>query len=106
MHSKDVAHLYHMPHTRACTHTGEACGLVKNLALMAHITSDANEGPVLRMLLSLGVIDATLLSAEEVRHFAVSPPCLSFPLVFPVTWYHPRVPSIPHVAFTRDIVNA
>ena len=45
---------------------GEACGLVKNLALTAHITAGGDEQPVLRMLLGLGVVDATLLSAEEV----------------------------------------
>ena len=66
---------------------GEACGLVKNLALTAHITSNADEQPILRMLLSFGVIDTSLLSAEEVP----APPCTHslVPLVLPhVTTVH------------------
>ncbi len=49
------------------TPEGEACGLVKNLALMAHITADTSDVPLLRLLLSLGVVDVSLLTSEEVR---------------------------------------
>jgi DNA-directed RNA polymerase III subunit RPC2 len=37
------------------TPEGEACGLVKNLALMTHITTDVEEGPIIRLALMLGV---------------------------------------------------
>ncbi|ULT99696.1 hypothetical protein L3Y34_000764 [Caenorhabditis briggsae] len=39
------------------TPEGEACGLVKNLALISHITTDSDEKPVLRLLLNSGVED-------------------------------------------------
>jgi len=51
----------------ADTPEGEACGLVKNLALLAHVTSDAEERPVLRACLDLGVEDVALLSGAEVH---------------------------------------
>lgn len=37
------------------TPEGEACGLVKNLALMTHITTDVEEDPIVRMAFMLGV---------------------------------------------------
>lgn len=37
------------------TPEGEACGLVKNLALMTHITTDVDEEPLVRLVHSLGV---------------------------------------------------
>jgi DNA-directed RNA polymerase III subunit RPC2 len=37
------------------TPEGEACGLVKNLALMTHITTDVEEEPVIRLAYMLGV---------------------------------------------------
>ena len=37
------------------TPEGEACGLVKNLALMTHITTDVEEDPILRIATLLGV---------------------------------------------------
>jgi DNA-directed RNA polymerase III subunit RPC2 len=37
------------------TPEGEACGLVKNLALMTHITTDIEEGPIRRLVFILGV---------------------------------------------------
>ncbi|GJU44594.1 DNA-directed RNA polymerase III subunit 2 [Tanacetum coccineum] len=36
------------------TPEGEGCGLVKNLALMAHVTTDQDEGPVATLCLVLG----------------------------------------------------
>lgn len=44
------------------TPEGEACGLVKNLALMTHITVDVEEEPTARLALNLGVEDINLLS--------------------------------------------
>jgi DNA-directed RNA polymerase III subunit RPC2 len=45
------------------TPEGEACGLVKNLALMTHITTDVEEEPLLRVI--------TLLGVEGIRSVAV-----------------------------------
>lgn len=47
------------------TPEGEACGLVKNLALMTHITTDLEESPLARLAYNLGVEDINLLSGEE-----------------------------------------
>lgn len=54
------------------TPEGEACGLVKNLALMTHITTDQEEDPIIRLAFNLGVEDIQYLSGEE----------LSFPIVY------------------------
>lgn len=37
------------------TPEGEACGLVKNLALMTHITTDVEEEPIIKVAFMLGV---------------------------------------------------
>ena len=37
------------------TPEGEACGLVKNLALMTHITTDVEEAPIIKVAFMLGV---------------------------------------------------
>uniref|UniRef100_A0A3P8SA57 DNA-directed RNA polymerase subunit beta n=1 Tax=Amphiprion percula TaxID=161767 RepID=A0A3P8SA57_AMPPE len=54
------------------TPEGEACGLVKNLALMTHITTDMEDGPIIKLAFNLGVEDVNLLCGEE----------LSYPTVF------------------------
>uniref|UniRef100_A0A8B9U9H8 DNA-directed RNA polymerase n=1 Tax=Anas zonorhyncha TaxID=75864 RepID=A0A8B9U9H8_9AVES len=54
------------------TPEGEACGLVKNLALMTHITTDMEDGPIIKLASNLGVEDVNLLCGEE----------LSYPNVF------------------------
>src|SRR5882757_391213 len=46
------------------TPEGEACGLVKNLALMTHITTDVEEDPIVKVAFMLGV--------EGGRHFSFS----------------------------------
>lgn len=50
------------------TPEGEACGLVKNLALMTHITTDQDEEPIIRLAYNLGVEDISMLSGEEISH--------------------------------------
>lgn len=50
----------------------QACGLVKNLALMTHITTDMEDGPIIKLAFNLGVEDVNLLCGEE----------LSYPSVF------------------------
>ena len=50
------------------TPEGEACGLVKNLALMTHITTDQDEEPIVRIAFNLGVEDIRYLSGEELSY--------------------------------------
>ncbi|KAF2145950.1 uncharacterized protein K452DRAFT_294575 [Aplosporella prunicola CBS 121167] len=47
------------------TPEGEACGLVKNLALMTHITTEVPEDPVKRMVFILGAEDVQSASGNE-----------------------------------------
>ncbi|XP_011690080.1 PREDICTED: DNA-directed RNA polymerase III subunit RPC2-like [Wasmannia auropunctata] len=47
------------------TPEGEACGLVKNLALMAHITTAVPEEPIIKLVLNLGVENIYTLAGEE-----------------------------------------
>nr|QBH67447.1 DNA-directed RNA polymerase subunit beta [Ustilago esculenta] len=47
------------------TPEGEACGLVKNLALTTHITTDVDESPIARIAFTLGVEDIHLLTGAE-----------------------------------------
>lgn len=47
------------------TPEGESCGLVKNLALLTHVTTDDDEVPIARLCYNLGVEDIDLLSGEE-----------------------------------------
>ncbi|KAJ4768843.1 DNA-directed RNA polymerase subunit beta [Rhynchospora pubera] len=49
------------------TPEGESCGLTKNLALMTHVTTDEEEGPLIRLCYSLGVEDLAHLSGEEIH---------------------------------------
>ncbi|KAJ8870686.1 hypothetical protein PR048_029710 [Dryococelus australis] len=49
------------------TPEGEACGLVKNLALMTHITTEVEEAPIIRLAFNVGVEDVNLLGGEEVN---------------------------------------
>ncbi|KAJ1662764.1 DNA-directed RNA polymerase III complex subunit Rpc2 [Coemansia sp. RSA 1813] len=49
----------------ADTPEGELCGLVKNLALMTHITTDDEEDPIRRVAFALGVEDAALVTGIE-----------------------------------------
>ena len=53
------------------TPEGEACGLVKNLALMTHVTTDQNDVPIKRLMFNLGVEDIKYLSGEEMTSHAV-----------------------------------
>ncbi|RVX72816.1 DNA-directed RNA polymerase III subunit RPC2 [Exophiala mesophila] len=49
----------------ADTPEGEACGLVKNLALMTHITTDDDETPVKRLIFMLGAEDIVSIGGSE-----------------------------------------
>jgi len=43
------------------TPEGESCGLVKNLALMTHITTDVDEEPLMKIVTLLGVEGTRIL---------------------------------------------
>ena len=49
------------------TPEGEACGLVKNLALMTHITTDSPDEPVIRTAMSLGIEDINLVNGMDIH---------------------------------------
>eukprot|EP00547_Thalassionema_nitzschioides_P011137 CAMPEP_0194263772 /NCGR_PEP_ID=MMETSP0158-20130606/47234_1 /TAXON_ID=33649 /ORGANISM="Thalassionema nitzschioides, Strain L26-B" /LENGTH=1251 /DNA_ID=CAMNT_0039003981 /DNA_START=34 /DNA_END=3789 /DNA_ORIENTATION=- len=51
----------------ADTPEGEACGLVKNLALSATIVTDDDEGPIERLCRDLGVEDVHRLTGNEIH---------------------------------------
>jgi DNA-directed RNA polymerase III subunit RPC2 len=47
------------------TPEGETCGLAKNLALLAHITTEVEQQPVIDLAYTLGVTDTSILTGEE-----------------------------------------
>ncbi|GMI73184.1 nuclear RNA polymerase C2 [Hibiscus trionum] len=49
------------------TPEGHICGLVKNLALMTHVTTDEDDGPLISLCYCLGVEGLELLSGEELH---------------------------------------
>ncbi|KAL9241333.1 hypothetical protein vseg_015456 [Gypsophila vaccaria] len=51
------------------TPEGESCGLVKNLALMTHVTTDEEESPLISLCYCLGVENLELLSPEELHSY-------------------------------------
>lgn len=51
------------------TPEGEQCGLIKNLALMTHITVDVEEEPTARLVLNLGVEDLHMLGGNFLTCF-------------------------------------
>lgn len=53
------------------TPEGEACGLVKNLALMTHITTDCDETQLIKLAFNLGVEDCHSLSGLEISNKSV-----------------------------------
>lgn len=55
----------------ADTPEGETCGLVKNLALLAHVTTDEDPGPIRRLCFDLGVEDVQMLTGEELHSQSV-----------------------------------
>lgn len=51
----------------ADTPEGEACGLVKNLALMTHVTTDEEEAPLRRLGFALGVEPTSVLCNADIH---------------------------------------
>lgn len=51
----------------ADTPEGESCGLVKNLALMTHVTTDDEEEPLARLAYVLGVEPAIYITGSELH---------------------------------------
>lgn len=59
----------------ADTPEGEACGLVKNLALMTHITTNDEEGPIRNLIFILGAEDVQTVGGRELYlpgHYTIS----------------------------------
>lgn len=52
----------------ADTPEGESCGLVKNLALISHITTDSDEMPILQLLYNCGVQDLRSLKFSVIHN--------------------------------------
>jgi DNA-directed RNA polymerase III subunit RPC2 len=50
------------------TPDGENCGLVKSLALLAHVTTETPEIPIFNLLLNLGVQEIGQFSGLEIHH--------------------------------------
>jgi len=48
------------------TPEGESCGLVKNLALLAHVTTDSDSSTMRTICFSLGVQDTSMMSGSEI----------------------------------------
>lgn len=53
------------------TPEGEACGLVKNLALMTHITTECDDQPVIRLAFNSGVEDIRLVGGDIINQEGV-----------------------------------
>jgi DNA-directed RNA polymerase III subunit RPC2 len=52
----------------ADTPEGESCGLVKNLALISHVTTDQPEQAIYNLVLNLGIEDITYFTGEEIHN--------------------------------------
>ncbi|KAK3275089.1 DNA-directed RNA polymerase III subunit RPC2 [Cymbomonas tetramitiformis] len=50
------------------TPEGEACGLVKNLSLMTHVTTDDDEAPLARLAFALGVEPLHMIMSSELHN--------------------------------------
>ena len=50
----------------ADTPEGESCGLVKNLALLTHVTNDQDVDPIKMLVFSLGLEDINTISGESI----------------------------------------
>ena len=55
----------------ADTPEGESCGLVKNLALMTHVTTDEDEAPLIRLADLLGTHPASLKPGHDFKQRCV-----------------------------------
>ena len=71
------------------TPEGEACGLVKNLALMTHITTDVEEEPIIRLAFMLGV-EGLFLTCLRLRQFDLKVHSSRYQLKY---WYRDIQPS-------------
>lgn len=49
------------------TPEGESCGLVKNLALISHVTTEQPDTPIINLAINLGIEDINFVSGEEIH---------------------------------------
>jgi DNA-directed RNA polymerase III subunit RPC2 len=50
------------------TPEGEACGLVKNLSLLSHVTTDEETEPVMKLCYDFGVQDISALGGQAINY--------------------------------------
>ncbi|KAJ1514349.1 DNA-directed RNA polymerase III core subunit ret1 [Coelomomyces lativittatus] len=50
------------------TPEGEGCGLIKNLALLTHITTNSDPQPLLDLMFALGLQDIAMFASQEIHH--------------------------------------
>ena len=60
----------------ADTPEGESCGLVKNLALMTHVTTDDEEAPLAQLAYMLGVEPLLFITGSELHDRCLLPSLL------------------------------
>lgn len=85
----------------ADTPEGESCGLVKNLALMALVTTDEEEGPLASLAYQLGVQPLALLCPGEIhaKYASFPSPCHPYHTILFPTFTHFLLHNSP-----RDLV--
>ena len=71
----------------ADTPEGESCGLVKNLALMTHVTTHDEQAPLAQLALQLGVQPATAVAPAERHAWCAHAPHLAY------SWPRPGEPG-------------
>ena len=95
----------------ADTPEGETCGLVKNLALMTHITTDDEEGPLSRLALNLGVQDIHTICGEQMTQPGVCQVCYYYYFIrsFDAYYFNARNPffffHFPKMSFPAPLAS-
>lgn len=64
-------HLYKILNFPPEVFDSQACGLVKNLALTTHITTDTDEKPIMSLAFNMGVEDVHYLSGADMTQSGV-----------------------------------
>lgn len=81
------------------TPEGEACGLVKNLALMTHITTDDEEDPIKKLVFALGAEGTfSTVMACPILMFSIQMPCWSVGMSCMLQAIILFLSTVPHMA--------
>lgn len=86
------------------TPEGEGCGLVKNLALMTHITTEVEEEPIIRLAYNLGVENVNILGGEEINNKNVYMVFLNGNILGIIKNYH-RLVSVFRLLRRKAMIN-